>query len=413
MPSNSKKNKGKNAIHNNHNNNNNSVNHRDGPVKSKKQEKSDEFEKVLADLSRATEVAGMQRAKMLERDAKMREERVERYKNVIAGRAKEAEKEFDMMLRRKQQKQQFQELLQQLLAAQRVLLDAPNTDFQGEVVTENPHFDVAVGEMQGWRVNMEDEHLVDVKFPTDEPDSKEGLFCVFDGHSGKGCAKKCRELIPKTARKYWAHVTGERTSSTVDFEKVYLEVDGILEKELTDGSGCTAVTVHVTPDVITCASVGDSRAVLCRNGAAFDLSYDHKPENALERERIESAGGSVSENRVNGQLAMSRAMGDFIYKNQKDRDPKEQHVIAVPDVISTPREAGDTFVVLACDGIFDVLGNNELIDCVLSKKQQGKSNLLICEDICRECLAPPAEGGGHSSRAEGTDNMTIMIVDLK
>ncbi|RNF13296.1 protein phosphatase 2C [Trypanosoma conorhini] len=413
MPASTKKSKGKNVIHNNNDSNiNNSLNHKGHAGKDKKQAENDEFEKVLADLSKATEAAGMQRAKMTERDEKRRKEREERHKN-IAAKKTETEMEFDMMLRRKQQKQQFQDLLQQLLAAQRVLLDAPNTDFHGETVTENPHFDVAVGEMQGWRAHMEDEHLVDVAFPTDAPNSKEGLFCVFDGHSGRECAKRCRELIPKAARKYFTRAPEENASTTVDFEKVYLEVDSTLEKELTDGSGCTAVTVHVTPDAITCASVGDSRAVLCRNGAAFDLSNDHKPENALERARIEAAGGSVSENRVNGQLAMSRAMGDFTYKSQKNRDPMEQHVIAVPDVVSTPRQAGDAWVVLACDGIFDVLDNDELLECVLVKKHQGKSNVEICEEICRECLAPPVEGGGRSARAEGTDNMTIMIVDLK
>ncbi|ESL10662.1 protein phosphatase 2C [Trypanosoma rangeli SC58] len=412
MPASNKKNKGNDVVHSSNDNINKTLKYKAGTGKSKAQTESDEFEKVLADLTKATEAAGRKRAKMVERDEKLRKEREERHKN-IAAKKTDMEVEFDMMLRRQQQKQQFQDLLQQLLATQRMLLDAPNTDFHGETVTENPHFDVAVGEMQGWRAHMEDEHLVDVTFPTGAPNSKEGLFCVFDGHSGKECAQKCRELIPKVAIKHITPAPGENASSTVDFEKVYMEVDSILEKELKDGSGCTAVTVHVTADTITCASVGDSRAVLCRNGATLDLSHDHKPDNALERERIEAAGGSVSENRVNGQLAMSRAMGDFTYKSQKDRGPREQHVIAVPDVVTTQRDPGDAWVVLACDGIFDVLSNDKLLECVLAKKHQGKSNVEICEEICRECLAPPVEGGGRSARAEGTDNMTIMIVDLK
>ncbi|KAH9600686.1 PPM-type phosphatase domain [Trypanosoma melophagium] len=409
MPSN-KKNKSKNAHNNNNNNNSRNKNHKADLVKSKKEAESEEFEKVLADLSRVTEAVGLERAKQAEREEKMREEREKRHKSVLE-KTNDAEEEFHMQLRRKQKTQQFQQLLQQLLSAQRPFLDAPNTEFHSETVCQNPNFDVAVGEMQGWRLNMEDEHVIDVTFPNGAEDSKEGLFCVFDGHSGKECATKCREWFPKIAR---AHITKRADDTTVvDFDSMYMQIDKLLEAQLGDDSGCTAVTVHITPDFITCASVGDSRAVLCRSGAAFALAHDHKPENADERARIEAAGGAVSENRVNGQLAMSRAMGDFSYKQQKERDAREQLVIAVPDVIQTPREAGDAFVVLACDGIFDVLTNEELVEIVLMKKSEGKNNTQICEEICRECLAPVSEDTGRIARAEGTDNMTIMIVDLK
>ncbi|KEG09579.1 putative protein phosphatase 2C [Trypanosoma grayi] len=406
MPPNTKKSKGKSAQNNN---NNNGRNAKVAHGKNKKQDESDEFERVLAEITKATAAIGMKRAKQMEHE-KVRKEREERQKEKNE-KSKGIEEEFDMMLRRKQKHQHLQQILQQFMTAQRPFLDAPNTEFHSETETRNPNFDVAVGAMQGWRLNMEDEHVVDVVFPDGASDSKEGLFCVFDGHSGKGCATKCRELIPKMARTY-ATRTADGTS-TVDFEKVYMEADSVLEKGLPDESGCTAVTVHVTPAFITCASVGDSRAVLCRNGAAFPLAYDHKPENEQEKARIEAAGGSVSENRVNGQLAMSRAMGDFTYKAQKSRSPTEQEVIAMPDVIRLQRESGDAWVVLACDGIFDVLSNDELVEHVLSKKHEGKSNKQICEEICRECLAPPAENGGLFAHAEGTDNMTIMIVDLK
>ncbi|ORC88070.1 putative protein phosphatase 2C [Trypanosoma theileri] len=411
MPSN-KKNKSKNAHNNNNNNATNSPNknHKANPVKNKKQAENEEFEKVLADLNRVTEAAGLERAKQIEREKKMREEREKRHK-IVLEKSNEAEEEFEMQLRRKQKTQQFQQLLQQLLSAQRPFLDAPNTEFHSETACENPNFDVAVGEMQGWRLNMEDEHMIDVTFPNGEKNSKEGLFCVFDGHSGKSCATKCRELFPKMAR---SHLTQKADGTTsVDFDRMYMEIDKLLESQLTDDSGCTAVTVHITPEFITCASVGDSRAVLCRNGEAFPLACDHKPENTEEKARIEAAGGTVSENRVNGQLAMSRAMGDFSYKQQKDLDARHQLVIAVPDVIQTAREAGDSFVVLACDGIFDVLTNEEVVELVAIKKSEGKNNTQICEEICRDCLAPASEDTGRISRAEGTDNMTIMIVDLK
>ncbi|KAG8348314.1 putative Protein phosphatase 2C [Trypanosoma vivax] len=397
-----KKGKGNNA------GNNNAKGKNGGPAaRTKKQAEAEEFERVLADLSKVTEAVGRERAEQHRRDEQARRGRLERLQESKKGGIEE---EFDMMLRRKYQKQHFQQLLQRLLTTQRLYLDAPNTDVNCEEITKNKHFGVAVGEMQGWRASMEDKHLVDVTFPDGAEDSEEGLFCVFDGHSGKECAERCSELFPRLARLYLARNKG--SCSVINFESVFMEADMLLEQQLTDQSGCTAVSVHITPQRITCASVGDSRAVLCREGSAVALSEDHKPENTLERERIEAAGGTVSDNRVNGQLAMSRAMGDFSYKMQKNLDSREQLVIAVPDTISVERENGDAFVVLACDGIFDVLNNQELIDLICRKKAEGKTNKQICGEICHECLAPPAEGGGFATRSEGTDNMTIIIVDL-
>lgn len=386
-------------------------NNKSAPVaaKARRQSEADDFERVLADLNRATAAVGKEREKQVKRE-KPRKERHEDVR-ALTQKPEGIDEEFSMMLRKKQQQKQFQQLIQQLLAARSPFLDAPEKEVRCEVATENPNFDVAVGEMQGWRVSMEDKHAIDVTFPSGAKDSKEGFFCVFDGHSGDGCAKKCSELIPKVSR---AHMV-EHTDGfmEIDFEAAYMEVDTLLEKELTDQSGCTAVTVHITPTRITCASVGDSRAVLCRNGIAVALSEDHKPDREAERARIEEAGGHVAENRVNGQLAMSRAMGDFTYKTQKERGPRQQLVIPVPDVVMVNREADDGFVVLACDGIFDVMSNDELIKAVLIRKAENKPNSVICEEICHECLAPPAEEGKYAPRPEGTDNMTIMIVDLK
>lgn len=87
-----------------------------------------------------------------------------------------------------------------------------------------------------------------------------------------------------------------------------------------DQSGTTLTMVALTPTDIICANTGDSRSVLSRAGAAIDLSNDHKPFLEEEKTRIERAGGHVKFNRVNGDLAVSRALGDFAYK-QVRRSP--------------------------------------------------------------------------------------------
>lgn len=276
------------------------------------------------------------------------------------------------------------------------------------------------------------------------------MFGVFDGHTGKSCATLCSKIFSAGLHQYarvvpvpQAHAADAAANGgavisdadghyrdegdddvaqangnaschhqVIDFESAFMDLDARIERVLKDQSGCTAVVVHVTPQTVTCASVGDSRAVLCRGGAAVCLSMDHKPEQPEEAERIVAGGGFVRDNRVNGELAMSRSMGDFGYKAQKSLPANAQLVIATPRVIAVERAAEDRFVVLACDGIFDVMSNEELVAFIDERKQGGQENASICEAVCRYCLAPINPITHQPMRAEGTDNMTIMIVDL-
>jgi len=86
-------------------------------------------------------------------------------------------------------------------------------------------------------------------------------------------------------------------------------------------SGCTATVVLITPDKIYCANAGDSRTVMSEGGKAVPLSFDHKPDDEPETKRIVSAGGYVENGRVDGNLAVSRALGDFELKNKGDFAP--------------------------------------------------------------------------------------------
>lgn len=116
--------------------------------------------------------------------------------------------------------------------------------------------------------------------------------------------------------------------------KAYVALDHALrldQKKSTsqnaDKSGCTAVCTLITPKYIICANAGDSRCVLGTRGTTKPLSYDHKPNLELERKRIETAGGCVQWKRVDGDLAVSRAFGDFQYKTRSDLPPEEQKVL--------------------------------------------------------------------------------------
>lgn len=170
-------------------------------------------------------------------------------------------------------------------------------------------------------------------------------------------------------------------------------------------AGSTAVTVIIKDSKLFCANAGDSRAIACINGEVEVLSLDHKPNNFIESKRISEAGGWVEFNRVNGNLALSRALGDFIFKKNSKKKAEEQIVTAYPDVEMREITEDWDFLVLACDGIWDVLSNEEVIQFCRKRIGMGMMPEEICEEIMTHCLAPDCQMGGI-----GGDNMTIVLV---
>jgi serine/threonine protein phosphatase PrpC len=169
-------------------------------------------------------------------------------------------------------------------------------------------------------------------------------------------------------------------------------------------SGTTGVIVLITPDHIICANVGDSRAILARNGVALPLSFDHKPSNDVEVTRVDKSGGFVRNGRVDGDLAVSRALGDFSYKKNESFSSGEKHlrVSAVPDILVHTRDASkDQYIVLACDGIWDRLTNRDCAKLIRKLVQEeGETDIgLVCEEVIDTCL-----------ELDSRDNMTCCVV---
>lgn len=182
-----------------------------------------------------------------------------------------------------------------------------------------------------------------------------------------------------------------------------------------DPSGCTAVAALIETakdnpkkvEKIYVANAGDSRCVLSNLGHSRPLSYDHKPTLDSEYNRISKAGGYVSWGRVNGNLALSRAIGDFEFKRNSDMRAEDQIVTADPEITVTSADGGEEFVVLACDGIWDCLSSQDVVDIARRGIANGKEIKDICEDLMDRCLAPDSDTGGI-----GCDNMTVCIVAL-
>lgn len=148
-------------------------------------------------------------------------------------------------------------------------------------------------------------------------------------------------------------------------------------------SGCTAVVALLVGRELFVANAGDSRCVLCRNGKTVEMSFDHKPEDEEESTRIIKAGGRVTmDGRVNGGLNLSRAIGDHAYKLNKDLKPEEQMISAMPDVKRITLEDDDEFMVLACDGIWNFMTSEEVVEFVRKRLAEKKGNLSsICEEV--------------------------------
>jgi protein phosphatase 1G len=193
-----------------------------------------------------------------------------------------------------------------------------------------------------------------------------------------------------------------------------------------EGMGATAVVCALVPQTpgvesavspegwtLVCANAGDSRAVLCRAGKAIALSEDHKPDDPIENKRIYAATGFVRNGRVCDNLNLSRALGDFNYKDFS-KPAADRIITCVPDVTTTPLQKDDEFLLLGCDGIWEKYDRQEVVTYIRRKLGIGETGELnpvglteaACEYLdfamCKDLNAPDFDGSG-------CDNMTLMV----
>ncbi|KAJ3111522.1 Protein phosphatase 2C 2 [Physocladia obscura] len=338
-------------------------------------------------------------------------------------------------------------------------LSEPITD-KHTTTGQDARFRFAASSMQGWRISMEDAHatILNLDHPgqTDSQqinaanqqtnanhesvDKRFSFFAVYDGHGGSAVAKYSGTHLHNKIVQDPAFVKKDYRAA---IKNAFLLIDVSLKTSpeyLADPAGCTAITCLITDDLtVYCGNAGDSRAVLSSNGDAVPLSFDHKPTNPDESARIVAGGGYVEYGRVNGNLALSRAIGDFEFKQNPVLPPEEQIVTVNPDIESrtlVPKQ--DDFIVLACDGnvdllslstlahtflqldtfaksiydktttgIWDCMSNDQVVDFVMSRIAEGHTLADTSELIMEYCLAGDSDVGGV-----GCDNMTVIIVAI-
>jgi len=281
------------------------------------------------------------------------------------------------------------------------MLSEPLTAKQSSSL-QNKLVKVGSSSMQGWRISMEDAHTHILSLSDDK---EAAYFAVYDGHGGS----KIASYISRHLHKFILRRSEYKDSK---YEKAiihgFLECDEAMkyDESLKDEpSGSTAITMLYRNNKLYVGNVGDSRAIACQSGIATPLSTDHKPSDVGEKSRIEKAGGFVEFNRVNGNLALSRALGDFAFKTKPDLAAEKQIISPEPEVVVHEVTEDLQFVVLACDGIWDVLSNQEVADFIIARLAQGLEPELICEELMTRCLASDSSMGGL-----GCDNMTVILI---
>ncbi|PNY03507.1 putative protein phosphatase 2C 8-like protein [Trifolium pratense] len=251
------------------------------------------------------------------------------------------------------------------------------------------------------------------------------FFAVYDGHGGMTVANACRDRLHVLLAE---EVKEGRRNDGFDWCKAMCECFMKMDREIgvgggfdgdVDGNtvGSTAAVVVVGKEEIVVANCGDSRAVLCSGGVAVPLSRDHKPDLPDERERIEAAGGRVinwNGSRVLGVLATSRSIGDHCMK---------PFVISQPEINVYGRTKSDEFVVVASDGLWDVVSNNFVCEVVRSclqghmrmRHNNNNNHNHIKEDhhTIKSYAAEAAAILAELAMAKGSkDNISVIVIQL-
>ncbi|XVF89047.1 hypothetical protein PTKIN_Ptkin19aG0099800 [Pterospermum kingtungense] len=255
------------------------------------------------------------------------------------------------------------------------------------------------------------------------------FFGVYDGHGGSQVANYCRERIHSALSEEIAFVKECQSNESITescnelwkktFTKCFVKVDaevggrGSQEPVALETVGSTAVVALICSSHIILANCGDSRAVLCRGKEPMALSVDHKPDRQDEYERIEAAGGRVIQwngHRVFGFLAMSRSIGDRYLK---------PWIIPDPEVMFVPRAKEDECLILASDGLWDVMTNEEACDLARRRilqwhKKNGTAPILERGETVDPAAQAAAEYLSNRALQKGSkDNITVLVVDLK
>ncbi|KAM1290645.1 hypothetical protein ACFX14_017873 [Malus domestica] len=238
------------------------------------------------------------------------------------------------------------------------------------------------------------------------------FFGVYDGHGGNQVAKFCAERMHEVIAQEWDRETIDgyewqrrwEAAFSIGFERADNEL--MAESVAPEMVGSTAVVTVLSGCQIITSNCGDSRALLCRGTETIPLTVDQKPDREDELERIEGEGGKVinwNGARVFGVLAMSRAIGDRYLR---------PWIIPVPEVTFMTRTDEDECLILASDGLWDVMTNEEVGEVARHHLRRRRRSISTLDDV-----SPAQVVADHLTEIaygrNSSDNISIVVVDLK
>ena len=233
------------------------------------------------------------------------------------------------------------------------------------------------------------------------------FYGVFDGHGGRAAADFVgARLVPNIRAAAGPRVTGDALQKSM--RDAYFQTDREFREAANEddaASGATALVVCVVSDPeagtseLVVANAGDCRVVLSRAGKAIDLSTDQRPNCSTETSRIERAGGFVEDGYINGHLGVARAFGNFHVEGLKGTETSPGPLTVEPEVERWRLTGEDEFLVIACDGLWDVFSSHNAVDFARTALRRHNDPGAAARELAREAL-----------RRDTCDNVTVIVV---
>lgn len=262
----------------------------------------------------------------------------------------------------------------------------------------------------GARPSNEDEIEVVDNLDGKDASQKALTFCaVFDGHGGNGVSRLLKRGSVRLSRFFCSNNVIQAVAPTKAYNKYIQRVYSTVQTKLINHEvkanhmGSTALVALIYKNVgklhLKVINLGDCRAVACNKyNIAVPLTNDHKPSQLDERRRIQALGGSIDkargdDPRVSG-LSVSRCFGDLDC-NYISHDPE----------VFDYSVKGERFIILACDGVWDVLSNQDAVDFV---REQCENAQLRSTDKANDANVANMLGQ-HAIRKGSTDNISVVI----
>ena len=262
-------------------------------------------------------------------------------------------------------------------------------------------YNISAGSMLGHRETMEDYYTIKLKLKDNI-----SFFAIYDGHGGAHVAKYVSEVL---------YIKLQNLKNLFDREaiiKIFYEIDDEINKNIPDtklcGSTCIFALVQPTSKFfvstykVLIGNLGDSFALVIDEFSNIKhTTTDHHPINLKERLRILYAGGTTYLGRVDGELAVSRAFGDFKYKTNKDLLADKQKVIAKPTITEFELDKRD-LLFLSCDGVLEKTSREKIAEFIFEQQASRISQTDIIKNLFDHCLFENKSG----------DNMTSILISF-